>query len=191
MALPYVSTHVGTVIDGAVTDLVALVGTGLAKNLSIGADPADTGAIRLSNAAVIGWEDAVECTITHVDDTGLSINLALDVVGAFSAGSITSDADIKLLTNDKYLYGVNTGSSSKKLIGMTGGNQVELGGDGQDIILGAGNLIIPSADLMITAPSTPASAGATGTKGTIAWDTTYFYVCTATNTWQRVLHATW
>ena len=169
MALPYVSTHVGTVIDGAVTDLVALVGTGLAKNLSIGADPADTGAIRLSNAAVIGW----------------------DVVGAFSAGSITSDADIKLLANDKYLYGVNTGSSSKKLIGMTGGIQVELGGDGQDITLGAGNLIIPSADLMITAPSTPASAGATGTKGTIAWDTTYFYVCTATNTWQRVLHATW
>jgi hypothetical protein len=41
------------------------------------------------------------------------------------------------------------------------------------------------------ATSTPASASATGTIGTIAWDTGYIYVCTATDTWERVAIATW
>ena len=38
---------------------------------------------------------------------------------------------------------------------------------------------------------TPASAGATGTTGTITWDSNYIYICTATNTWKRVAIATW
>jgi lysophospholipase L1-like esterase len=38
---------------------------------------------------------------------------------------------------------------------------------------------------------TPASAGATGLAGEIAWDASYIYVCTATNTWKRVAIATW
>jgi len=37
----------------------------------------------------------------------------------------------------------------------------------------------------------PASASATGTAGQVAYDTSYFYVCTATNTWKRVAIATW
>jgi hypothetical protein len=39
--------------------------------------------------------------------------------------------------------------------------------------------------------STPASASATGTAGTIKWDASYIYVCTAANTWKRVAIATW
>jgi hypothetical protein len=39
--------------------------------------------------------------------------------------------------------------------------------------------------------STPASAAATGTAGTIAWDANFIYVCTATDTWKRVAIATW
>jgi len=39
--------------------------------------------------------------------------------------------------------------------------------------------------------STPASASATGTAGTIRWDASYIYVCTAANTWKRVAIATW
>jgi len=43
----------------------------------------------------------------------------------------------------------------------------------------------------ISNAQTPASATATGTAGTIAWDTSYIYVCTATNTWKRVAISTW
>ena len=38
---------------------------------------------------------------------------------------------------------------------------------------------------------TPATSGATGTTGEIAWDANYIYVCTATNTWKRSAIATW
>ena len=38
---------------------------------------------------------------------------------------------------------------------------------------------------------TPATSGATGTTGEIAWDANYIYVCTATDTWKRSAIATW
>lgn len=38
---------------------------------------------------------------------------------------------------------------------------------------------------------TPASASATGTAGEVAWDASYVYICTATNTWKRVAITTW
>lgn len=46
------------------------------------------------------------------------------------------------------------------------------------------------ADLILTT-RTPASASAAGTAGTVCWDSSYIYVCTATNTWKRVAIATW
>jgi hypothetical protein len=39
--------------------------------------------------------------------------------------------------------------------------------------------------------ATPASASATGTAGQIAYDASYFYVCIATNTWERTALSTW
>lgn len=38
---------------------------------------------------------------------------------------------------------------------------------------------------------TPASASASGNQGSMAWDTDYLYVCTATNTWKRAALTTW
>ena len=38
---------------------------------------------------------------------------------------------------------------------------------------------------------TPASATAAGNQGDFAWDSSYLFICTATNTWRRVAHATW
>lgn len=47
------------------------------------------------------------------------------------------------------------------------------------------------ANFRMTASNPPATAVATGTAGTIAWDSEYIYVCVATNTWKRVAIATW
>lgn len=44
---------------------------------------------------------------------------------------------------------------------------------------------------LITATHTPASSSAAGVAGTIAWDTGFVYICSATNTWLRVAIATW
>lgn len=48
----------------------------------------------------------------------------------------------------------------------------------------------PGSSVVIST-QTPASAAASGTAGTIAWDSSYIYVCTAANTWKRVAIATW
>ena len=55
------------------------------------------------------------------------------------------------------------------------------------------------SDLSITAGGaaflapliTPGSASATGKAGSIVWDGSYIYICTATDTWKRVAIATW
>lgn len=44
---------------------------------------------------------------------------------------------------------------------------------------------------LTVAGTAPASAGATGTKGQIAVESGFFYVCVATDTWERVAIATW
>lgn len=44
---------------------------------------------------------------------------------------------------------------------------------------------------LAVATQTPASASASGKTGTIAWDASYVYICTAANTWKRVAIATW
>jgi len=36
----------------------------------------------------------------------------------------------------------------------------------------------------------PANSSSTGVKGMIKWDSTHLYVCTATNTWRRVVLST-
>jgi hypothetical protein len=46
------------------------------------------------------------------------------------------------------------------------------------------------ADLVIPG-ETPNSANAAGTRGQIAWDDSYIYICTATNTWKRAAIGTW
>jgi len=49
-----------------------------------------------------------------------------------------------------------------------------------------------NADTMrLRTARTPASASATGNAGDICWDSSYLYVCTATNTWRRIAHSTW
>ena len=47
------------------------------------------------------------------------------------------------------------------------------------------------AQLIFTASNPPATAASNGVAGTIAWDSSYIYVCVATNTWKRVQIATW
>ena len=49
----------------------------------------------------------------------------------------------------------------------------------------------PPPQLVVPWVSAPASATASGAAGQIAYDGSYFYVCTATNTWGRTALASW
>jgi hypothetical protein len=50
---------------------------------------------------------------------------------------------------------------------------------------------VPEAAEALASSGTPASATATGITGTINWDSSYIYICTATNTWKRTSIASW
>jgi hypothetical protein len=67
----------------------------------------------------------------------------------------------------------------------TSGNLLEVSSNGslKAAINFEGNLILST--------KTPANASASGVAGQIAWDASFIYVCTATNTWKRVAIATW
>jgi hypothetical protein len=84
-----------------------------------------------------------------------------------------------------------SGSTLFALKDLGGTTRVNVSGTGE---VGIGvNLILSGSSnvFRINNAQTPASAGATGTAGTICWDTSYIYVCTATNTWKRVAISTW
>lgn len=46
-------------------------------------------------------------------------------------------------------------------------------------------------DILIISTHTPSSASDTGIAGQISWDSSFIYVCVATNTWKRVAISTW
>jgi len=53
---------------------------------------------------------------------------------------------------------------------------------------------VPFSDLsanIIISNSVPANSSSNGTAGTIRYDSSYVYICTANNTWKRASLSTW
>jgi hypothetical protein len=80
-------------------------------------------------------------------------------------------------------------------LGATAQGQVSVSADttSGDLLLTppSGGLVKVAANGLVLPTRTPSSATDTGTAGTITWDSSYIYVCTATNTWRRVAISTW
>ena len=85
--------------------------------------------------------------------------------------TIKSDGAILLPAN------IATTSTTSGTLQVTGGAGI------------TGNVHIGGA--LRVATSTPSSASDTGVAGTITWDSSYIYVCVATNTWKRVAISSW
>jgi len=75
--------------------------------------------------------------------------------------------------------------------GPSGGPTGPTGPAGSSGFAGSTGPTGPTGASGITGPTTPASATATGTAGTVVWDSSYIYVCVATNTWKRAAISTW
>jgi hypothetical protein len=52
-------------------------------------------------------------------------------------------------------------------------------------------LHLSGSTLRLGTARTPASSTATGNQGEVCWDSSYLYVCIATNTWRRIALTTW
>jgi hypothetical protein len=82
-------------------------------------------------------------------------------------------------------YNVTGDGSNTTIIGNSSVTQTKLNGTTTSVGIISGNR------LRIVTAKTPSSASDTGTTGDICWDSSYIYICTATNTWRRIAHATW
>jgi len=86
------------------------------------------------------------------------------------------NTDISFWTNNTERARID--SSGKLLVGMSSEYD--------------GSLLQVNDDrIRIASSKTPASASDTGTAGEICWDSSYIYVCTATDTWKRAALSTW
>lgn len=101
-------------------------------------------------------------------------------IGAQCRGKDNSDSNSIVIGASAIGDGANT-----TVIGTTSTTQTKL--EGTSTSVG----IISGDRLRIANAKTPATSGAAGTAGDICWDASYLYICTATNTWRRVAHATW
>jgi hypothetical protein len=152
----------GNIGIGNVNPVVAYTSTG--SLLGSGDNPQ----VRLSSTGSSGWAFSTYA------------NTAAD--GKWSAG-LNAGANRYIITNDLDLSGTAALSILPTTLDATFGGA----------LLATGTLTANAASnaFRITNSQTPASAAATGTAGTIAWDSSYIYVCTATNTWKRVAISTW
>ena len=164
-----------TVAGGAVTvvTLVA-IGKGIRSGAvcTIRATGAPAGLLTGSGFSipVATLTSATQNTAVGFDAGRLNVTGSRNVFLGHSAGRSETTSD--------NLYISNTNTSTPLIKGKfdsAGGN--------------AGSVRI-YGDLQLTT-KTPASAAATGTTGTIAWDADYIYICTATDTWKRVAISTW
>jgi hypothetical protein len=119
-------------------------------------------------------------------------NASLTIFNAAAGGT----ANLNLIADvNEILAGVVVGREGS-LVGSDGEVAIQVKRVGNTpidrLVLTDGTVqLAASTKFIIPTSQTPASAAATGTTGTIAWDTSYLYVCTATDTWKRVAIATW
>ena len=118
-----------------------------------------------------------------------------DILGILNwrAGNGSSLSDVASITC--YVDGVPSGANvPSRLVFQTrpntGGFATALTLYGNLGATFAGNITVTGQVIHATT-ATPANSSATGTTGTIAWDSSYIYVCTAPNTWKRAALSTW
>lgn len=134
----------------------------------------------------------------------LTTNRTINLDSAISLDSVTADEHItgdnvtaksgtgnsyngyfyKTSTGAVYLDAITSGAGSTSFHIRTYNN-----GTYHDFRFGNDGAF--TTDSVRVGTKTPSSASDTGTTGTIAWDSSYLYVCTATDTWKRVAIATW
>ncbi len=146
-------------------------------------------ALKVRNHADNGWETIGSADGSVTNDDIVSI-AASKITGSFEdvsatgqflapAGAIGSPGHSFTSADTTGLYNPAT-----TILGFVS-NGVEY------MRLDSTGLDITSDRIRLRTAKTPASAAATGAQGDIAWDASFIYICTATNTWKRVAIATW
>jgi hypothetical protein len=158
-------------------------GSNVGSNFSISAY-SDAGGF-LSTPVTIFRNSGRVVLSSTTNSTGTSSGALVVSGGVGVAGSINAGTTG---TNYSHVFtGGDLGSGSIILAARdsNGTNQFIVGGSGVVQITNSLQLNGASNVFRIVNSQTPASQTATGTTGQITWDSSYIYVCTATNNWGR------
>lgn len=140
-------------------------------------------------------------TVGSTTNTGITLLVSDSTAGSGKYNVYASGSSANYM-NGKLSIGVTTASAKLHVISTT--EQFRVGYDASNYY----NATVSSAGLVTLAATgssagfnfssrvliptaTPSSATDTGTTGHIAWDSSFIYVCTGTDTWKRVAIASW
>ena len=136
-------------------------------------------------------------------NTGI-YRVGADQLGISTGGTLRVDVSTTAVTSTLPIF-IPTGSAGAPGLAFSGDTDTGIWDNGangltfvsggvSELQVGSGEIavttLLSSPKIKVTA-SVPASAGATGATGEIRVGTGFIYICTATNTWQRVATATW
>ncbi len=119
----------------------------------------------------------------------------------FTIDSLTDFDDAPNSIRKAQLYFLN-GATPKIYACFDGSTLVEIAssGGGSIVFTPSGNIeavtvqdaiVELDAEKMATWVTKPSAANSAGTAGQLAYESGFLYVCVATNTWERVVIATW
>lgn len=173
--------------DGSIVELrlPAIVAQRIFDALTDGTDAINVGHLQVGSIADSNYGSVIE-SASGSNTSGLrisrnSVQTEYLSLGAFSSGLFQYNATNKWFTIDGNAdNGIRLQVDSVTALDLNSTLDAIFSGD----------VDVTSGDLLLQS-STPASASATGTAGTITYDSSYIYICTATDTWKRVAIATW
>jgi hypothetical protein len=178
----------GAVVSQVFTDLVAVnVTANLTGNVTGNVAGNVTGAVSGNVTGNVTGNVSGNLTgnVTgNVASTGASSFSNADINGGSVDGTVIGAASAAAGT---FTNITASGTSTLTTVDINAGNI-----DGTNIgsgTPGAGTfsaLVSTGDHIRIDNSQTPGSSSASGTKGEIAWDSNYLYVCVATNSWKRV-----
>jgi hypothetical protein len=135
-------------------------------SIASGATISGTKTLNIANGATGGSTQVTIANISGSSNVSIASGTGAKTV-SIGVGSTTSSGTVNIGTG-------STGTTTIAIGSTTGTSTTTLNG----------TIVMPRT-------ATPASATATGTTGTIVWDSSYIYICVATNTWKRVAISTW
>jgi hypothetical protein len=114
---------------------------------------------------------------------GYSEFVCFTSTGNVGVGTASPSARLHLLgTTEQLRVGFDVSNYLNVIVSSNGTVTLDAVGSGSRFVF---------SDRVNIPTFTPASAGASGSVGDIAWDASYLYVCVAANTWKRAALTTW
>ena len=173
----------GNLLIGTTSE-TGLTGGGGLKIASTTAGASNAGALVVTGGLATGAASYFGGAVTIGGSANLSIQSG---AGLFLDGGSNTYIVENAADSVQVKAGNITALTTTSALTTVNGN-LTVSGTGTSTFAGA---VTIAGTVIHTLSATPASASATGTVGTMSWDASYIYICTAANTWKRVAIATW